>query len=118
MLKFRKMQNFTVSLFITLANNKHFFFRNFSNPSYSLERKRVLNTMLPSDFPETTQSSRNCMLKFRKLQILAIFMKLMIYIYISTRKIIIPQMHTNDKLSPTHNSLKLHCLCRKNIHFS
>ena len=41
----------------------------------------MFNTMLPSDIPEIPQSSRNYMLKFRKLQVFAIYIYDLSYIF-------------------------------------
>ena len=87
LLNFRKLHFFRVSLFNTLASTKHF---RKSSP-YTSDRNCVLNTMLPSDYSETTQFYRNYSLKFRKFQISAVYILLLIYI--SIWKSIISYIH-------------------------
>ena len=55
MLEFHKTQTFAVSLFTTLAKNEHFLSKVFSIFLIFLEWSWVLNTVLPSELPETTQ---------------------------------------------------------------
>ena len=77
-LKFRKKLFIAVLHFITLPNNLHFILQNDSKFSYNVQRNRVLNTVLPSVFPETAQFSRNCIFKFTKLLNFALFLNFLI----------------------------------------